>query len=227
MPDAANSLVRSPLFRSLAPPAIQQLDRACAWRRAQAREWIVDYQSGGTEVFFVVRGHVRVVIAGAERDTILHDIRDGEFFGEIAAIDRQPRSAGILAMVDTILAVMPPEVFRRAVHEHSDVCDQVLAILVGRVRALTDRATEASSLSVRHRIFAELLRLSRCGISGPVISPPPTHAELAGRVNSNRETVTRELGAMDRAGLIERRRGAIVLLDADRLRQEVAEAVAG
>ena len=64
------------------------------------------------------------------------------------------------------------------------------------------------------------------GRSGPVVSPPPTHAELAGRVNSHREAVTRELGAMDRAGLIERRRGAIVLVGADRLRREVAEAVA-
>ncbi len=226
MSATTDTLGRVPLFRSLAPAATQRLDRACAWRRAQAREWVLDYQAGGTDLYFVVRGHVRVVIAGAERETILRDIRDGEFFGELAAIDRQPRSAGIVAMTDTVLAVMPAEVFRQAVHEHPDVCDQVLAALVAQVRTLANRANEASCLTVKHRIYAELLRLSRPGISGPVVSPPPTHAELAGRVNSHREAVTRELGAMDRAGLIERRRGAIVLLNADRLRQEVAEAVA-
>ena len=55
-------------------------------------------------------------------------------------------------------------------------------------------------------------------------SPPPTHSELAARVSSHREAVTRELGALKRAGLIERRRGAIALLDAERLRLMVAEA---
>jgi len=55
------------------------------------------------------------------------------------------------------------------------------------------------------------------------VSPPPTHAELAARVSSHREAITRELNALARARLIERRRGAIVLLDADRLRAMIAE----
>jgi len=55
------------------------------------------------------------------------------------------------------------------------------------------------------------------------VSPPPTHAELAARVSSHREAITRELNALARARLIERRRGAIVLLDAGRLRGMVSE----
>ena len=221
-----SSLGRVPLFRSLPPEAVAQLDRACAWLRAQAREWVLDYQDEGTDLYFVVRGHVRAVITGADRETILRDINDGEFFGELAAIDGQPRSAGIVAITDTVLAAMPAQTFRRAIHAHPDVCDQVLATLVARVRALANRANEVSALSVKHRLYAELLRLARPAGESPVVSPPPTHAELAGRVNSHREAITRELNAMERAGLIERRRGAIVVVDATRLRQEVANAFA-
>ena len=226
MSRTAETLARIPLFRSLGEDAVRRLDAGCIWRRASAREWVLDYQSGGTDLFFVLRGHVRVVITAAGREVILRDIQDGEFFGELAAIDHRPRTAGILAITDTTVARMPASVFRRAVHEHPDVCDQLLRALVAQIRTLANRADEQSNLGVRERLYAELLRLARAPASGEgrlIVSPPPTHAELAARVSSHREAITRELGAMERAGLIERRRGAVVLLDVDRLRRMIAE----
>jgi CRP/FNR family transcriptional regulator, cyclic AMP receptor protein len=221
------TLARIPLFRSLDEAAIRHLDAACTWRRASAGAWVLDYRSGGTELFFVLHGHVRVVIAGASREMILRDIHDGEFFGELAAIDGRPRSAGVLAVTETLVARMPAAVFRRAVHEHPDVCDQLLLTLVTQIRALSNRANEHSTLGARQRLYAELLRLARvpAGADGGrlVVSPPPTHAELAARVSSHREAITRELNALERGGLIERRRGAIVLLDAPRLRRMAAQ----
>lgn len=226
MSKPAETLAQIPLFRSLGPDEVRRLDARCAWRRAAAKEWVLDYESGGTDLFFVLQGHVRVSIAAAGREVILRDIRDGEFFGELAAIDQRPRSAGILAITDTLVARMPAGVFRQAVHEHADVCDQLLQTLVAQVRTLANRANEQSNLGVRQRLHAELLRLARKPINGgpPVVSPPPTHAELAARVSSHREAITRELNAMARGRLIERRRGAIVLLDANRLREMVEEA---
>jgi DNA-binding MarR family transcriptional regulator len=73
---------------------------------------------------------------------------------------------------------------------------------------------------VRRRIYAELLRLGRKARKddvASVISPPPTHAELAARVSSHREAVTRELNRLETEGFLERRRGAIVILDRERL----------
>jgi CRP-like cAMP-binding protein len=227
MSQAQRSLGVVPLFRGLDAEALRRLEAACFWRQVAAKEWVVDHQGDGTDVFFVLRGHVRVVMTVAGKETILRDIRDGEYFGELAALDLRPRSAGIVAITDSTLARMGAEVFRRAIHEHPSVCDQVLAVLVGQIRMLANRANEAAGLRMKHRLWAELLRLARPGPlpSGlPIVSPPPTHAELAGRVNSHREAVTRELNASERAGLIARRRGAIVLLDADRLRRMVMEA---
>ncbi len=227
MSQTQRTLARVPLFRGLDAEALHRIDAACTWRQVAAKEWVVDHQNGGTDVFIVLRGHVRVVVSVGGKETILRDIRDGEFFGELAAIDLQPRSAGIVAITDSTLARMGADMFRRVIHEHPSVCDQVLAVLVGQVRMLANRANEAAGLRMKHRLWAELLRLARPGpnASGlPVVSPPPTHAELAGRVNSHREAITRELNASERAGLIARRRGAIVLLEADRLRQMVTEA---
>jgi CRP-like cAMP-binding protein len=222
----SETLARMPLFRSLDSEAIRRLDSQCVWRRAKARERVLDYKDGGADLYFVSRGHLRVLIrTPAGKESILRDIRDGEYFGELAAIDGQPRSAGIVAVTDSIVARMPPAIFRGIVHAYPDVCDQLLVLLASQIRMLANRVNEYGTLDVRTRVYAELLRLARTGQSGEaVISPPPTHAELAARVSSHREAITRELNSLARAGLLGRRRGALVLLDPARLASLVEEA---
>ena len=122
---------------------------------------------------------------------------------------------------------MSPALFRDIVHRHPNVCDQLLALLASQIRILANRVNEFGSLDVRARIHAELLRLSRPADRDErhaVISPPPTHAELAARISSHREAVTRELNRLIRAGLLERRRGALVLLDPAQLTALIEEA---
>jgi CRP-like cAMP-binding protein len=225
-----NSLAAVPLLRSVDPDELRRLEARCTWRRVSAREWVLDHQASGTDTFFLLQGIVRVSVSAAGRETILRDIRAGEFFGELAALDGRPRSAGIMAVTDAVLASMPAGVFREVIHRYPDVCDQVLACLVREIRTLANRTNETAGLSLKPRLWAELLRLARpasAGGPGMVVSPPPTHAELAARVSGHREAVTRELGALERAGLIERRRGAIVLADAPRLHRMVEAAAQG
>ncbi|WP_342359218.1 Crp/Fnr family transcriptional regulator [Terrarubrum flagellatum] len=223
------TLARIPLFRSLDSKAIRALDGQCGWKRYRAGEWIIDCGDKSVDLFVVSQGHVRVqirMISGKE--ALLRDIHDGEYFGELAALDGQPRSAGIVAVTDTVIARMSPSVFRAAVHAHPDVCDQLLALLASQVRMLANRVNEFTSLDVRHRLYAELLRIARpARDSGGemVISPPPTHAELAARVSTHREAVTRELGKLAKAGLLMKRRGALALSDPGKLRAMIEEAM--
>src|SRR5436305_11615572 len=199
------TLAKVPLFRSLAADAIAALDTQCSWRRAPAGQWIIDYQDASSDVFFVVSGAVRVVIQSAGREVLLRQIDAGEFFGELAAIDEAPRSSGIVATTDVTIARMSAGTFRAAVHAHPDVCDQLLALLVGQIRMLANRVNEFSTLDVRHRIHAELLRLSRPepgNEAHAIISPPPVHAEIAARVSTRREAVARELKALERESML-------------------------
>src|SRR3982075_3855079 len=127
-----------PLFRSLAADAIVARDRQCLWRRAPGGQWIIDYQDASSDVFFVVSGAVHVVIQSAGREVLLRQINAGELFGELAAIDKAPRSSGIVAMTDVTVARMSVTAFRAAVHAHPDVCDQLLALLAGQIRMLAN-----------------------------------------------------------------------------------------
>jgi CRP/FNR family cyclic AMP-dependent transcriptional regulator len=224
----SQTLARIPLFRSLTGEAIRRLDSQCIWRRAKARECVLDYKDRGTDLYFVTQGHVRVLIrANTGKESILRDIRDGEYFGELAAIDGLPRSAAIVAVTDAVIAAMPPAVFRGLVHQTPDVCDQLLVLLASQIRMLANRVNGYGTLDVRARLYAELLRLSRPAREGEaqaVISPPPTHIELAARVSARREAITRELKSLERAGLLERRRGALVLLDTAQLARLIEQA---
>ena len=222
------TLAKIGLFRSLDGAEIARLDTQCSWRRASRNQWIVEYQDTSSDVFFIVSGIVRVKLQSVSgREVLLREIGAGEFFGELAAIDNRPRSAGIVAVTDVIVARMPAPVFRGAVHVHPDVCDQLLALLAGQIRMLANRVNEFTTLDARYRIYAELLRLARPEAGKPkraVISPPPVHAEIAARVSSRREAVVRELKALERSGLVERRRGALVLTDTARLRYFIEQA---
>ena len=192
-------------------------ERRSLWRHASAKEWLLEQNDVGTDIYFLTSGVVRVLITPSpDREVILGDISAGGYFGEMAAIDGQPRSAGILAITDATIACMSASVFRELIHKYPDVSEQLLRQLVARIRALDERVNEFSSMDVKHRIYSELLRLSRPDPTDShraLVSPPPVHADIAARVSTRREMVARELKALERAGLLTKRRGAFVITD--------------
>jgi len=222
------TLAKISLFRSLSASAVQRLDTQCIWRRASPKEWIIDYQDDSNDVFFVISGSARVKLqALSGREVLLREIEAGEFFGELSAIDRQPRSSGIMAVTEVTVARMAAVIFRDIVHGHPDVCDQVMALMAGQIRNLVTRVHEFTNLDAKHRIYAELLRLSKPVAGNPdqaLVSPPPAHTEIAARVSIRREAVAREIKALERAGIIGRRLGALVLTDTAQLRKMIDDA---
>jgi CRP/FNR family transcriptional regulator, cyclic AMP receptor protein len=166
------------------------------------------------------------------REVGFRDLGAGEMFGELAAIDGLPRSTHIVALRPSFIATLPGAVFGSALEREPALALYVMRRLARLVRLLSDRVVEFSTLGVRNRIHAELLRLARQGkVSGRQarVENPPTHAEMATLISTHREAVTRELRSLTQAGLIRRERGALVILDLDRLEvlvRDVADTLA-
>ena len=103
----------------------------------------------------------------------------------------------------------PAAAFQELLQTEPKVAQALLPQLVTKIRALTTRVYEFSTLAVNNRIQAELLRLAslapREGKSAHIV-PAPTHVEIASRVSTHREAVTRELNRLSRIGIIERKR---------------------
>jgi len=213
----SETLARCDVFSDLEDSEIDRLNTRCVWRRFDAGSEILSHKDDTTDVYFVVAGTVRVIISSIRgRDTVFRDIEAGDYFGEIAAIDGQRRSASVVAMTNATVAKMPAHVFQDLAKVNGPVCYRILERAIRQIRYLSERINEFRTLDVRHRIFVELLRLARLPAAPAdeaVISPPPTHQEIADRVSTRREAVARELKGLERDGLLYRRRGALVITD--------------
>ena len=215
------------LLCDLLQPALAETAQNCRWRSYSANEQIIDRQSEATDVFFVVEGRARVVnysISG--REITLDDIEAGGHFGELAAIDGQPRSASVMALTDCSLAILPQDKFLALVYENSGIALKVMGGLASIIRNSTERIMDLSTLAANNRVQADLLRqaLHNCdGKNTASISPIPVHADIASRVSTTRETVARVMNDLARQGLLERQKNVLIINDVQRLQKMVEE----
>ena len=208
---------------------LTSFESRCRWRRFDTDEILVDFDDVSTDVYFIVSGEVRILIrTQSGKEVILGEMRGGQMFGELAAIDGVSRSANVTALTRGEVCTMPAQVFREVVFAAPPVADRLLKLLTKRVRELNARLMEHSVLDLRHRLYSELLRLSapRAGsASERVVTPPPYHHVLAARIGCRREQVTREFTTMTQEGLVERTRGALVLKKPEVFQARIAEAL--
>ncbi len=208
---------------------LSSFESRCRWRRFDTEEILVDFDEESTDVYFLVAGDVRILIrTPAGKEVILGEMRAGQYFGELSAIDGVRRSANVTALTRGELCVMPATVFRELVNASPVISDRLLRLLTARVRELNGRLMEQAVLDLRHRLYAELLRMSVPRAQGGperVVTPPPYHHILAARIGCRREQVTREFTSMTQEGLLERTRGALVLKRPDVLEERVQEAM--
>lgn len=223
-----HSLRQISIFRNAAESTLDRVAALSRWQRHADGTIILSYQDASTDIFFILEGAVRAIIYAPDGKALLFtDLEEGEAFGEIAAIDRGPRSASIEALRPTLVAVMSASDFERILRDDAEVCIAALRLLTSRIRRLSERVYEFRALAVQNRIHAELLRLAKgSGVKhGDVaMSPAPTLAEIADRVSTHREAVSRELSRLGSLGLIVREGSALRITDVARLADLVREA---
>jgi len=224
------ALERIGIFRDLDAREIERLTQRVNWRNYKAHQQIIGHQDASTDVYFMVSGTVRVILfSSAGKEVAFRDIQAGECFGEFAAIDGAPRSANVIALTDVMIGTVSAETFRSILQEYPAVSMAMLTYLTKMVRSLSERIFEFSTLAVKNRIHSELLRLAREGErDGKTarISPAPTHADIAARISTHREAVTRELNELTKNGLISRDGRTLIISDLEELERLVHE-VAG
>lgn len=210
-----NSLGELAFFKDLTDFDFKRFERRCSWKKVEFGQTIVDYEDFSNEVYFLLTGHVRILIRTAGgKEFILAELQDGEFFGELSAIDGETRSANVTALTRTVICIVPAEVFRDMLVSSTSMSGRVMQLLSRRIRALNARLLEHSVLDVRHNLYAELLRLSIPRQQAEwirVVTPPPYHHVLAARIGCRREQITRELRMMEQEGLLQKARGGLVL----------------
>lgn len=215
------------LLADLSAKEVEAIEHACRFKTYRAHEQIIDRQSGSQDVFFVVHGKVRVVnYSLAGREITLDDVGAGSYFGELSAIDGQPRSASVMALAETLVASLPRTAFLKVLGDHPSTAHKLMTRLAQIVRSATDRIMDLSTLAANNRVHAELLRLARAGMKGEnkaVIRPIPVHGDIASRISTTRETVARVLNDLARQGVVTRTKDSLLVNDVERLGDLVEE----
>jgi len=200
----------------------RDFEKSCRWRRFAPNEQIIDQQSDSRDVYFITRGRVRVVnftISGKE--VALEDLNEGQYFGELAAIDGLPRSSSVIALEDADIAKMSPERFQTVLKMHPDVALKVMRNLASIIRTSTERIIDLSTPGANNRVHGELLRQAAASASASadntaIIKPIPVHSDMASRASTTsttRETVARVLSDLSKKGIVKREKDSLVICD--------------
>jgi CRP-like cAMP-binding protein len=208
-------------------------DRAVLEERFVVRNYargeiVISHLDEDREVFFVLEGRLRATLYSSHGHEVSYrDIGTGDVVGELAAIDGAPRSATVEALEPARVGLLSADAFLELVKTCPGLNTILLEHLSAQIRRLTGRVFEFTTLVVRDRLLHELLRLAEAaGVQeGRVeIRPAPTQFELAHRISSHREVVSREMSGLAKAGLVVKRQGALIVSDLEQLRGLIADA---
>lgn len=215
------------LFEELGEADLARIGESCSTRTYEKGAQILGDKDRSTDVFFILDGVVRAnTISPEGREVIYSEIGTGAIFGEFSAIDGLPRSTAVFAVTDCTVAKMTAKRFFELLRGNGAVATRLVELLVAKIRAMSERVFEVSALSVRERLRRELLRLAAEGKRQGkmiVIKPAPTHYEIAARIGSHREAVTREFNRLETESLLAVSRRQISILDLEKLERADGE----
>lgn len=188
-PTPGRSLAGIDLLKAIPADHLTRLQDRCIWREMRPNEVVFELDDPSADVYFIVRGKLRIVIrrdrlaappadapagteAGTEADAeaeteggaadlvTLAEFTSGDTFGELAAVDGRPRSARALALDNGLLAILPRAEFLALVEDHPPFALALLNRFAGFIRSLNGRVYSLSTLTPRQRVFMELVRLA-------------------------------------------------------------------
>lgn len=194
-------------------------------RRVYGRNELIFSQGDeGDGLYVVESGHVGISRQNADGDELIITIQEpGEYFGELALFDREPRSAAATAVEGASLLFLSREAFRDFLEAHPAALFTCLEVVVQQLRRCTDLVDELALLDVRSRLARRLLRLMDQGALEPGASDGfalrITQQHLASMTGATRESVNKHLNALVDEGVILLERGRINILDREALEE--------
>lgn len=229
-------LCRVPVFSALEEADLQRIAQLAVPRSFEAGQVVFREGDRSDTCYVVHAGRARAVHDHGDGRTItLATFGSGDIFGELALFEDERRSATVEALEPTsALAVLGPDM-RRLMAEHPQIAMRLLIALARRLRESNERLARRSFQTVQSRVASALSELveqaqsSTSPASGESSRDEPSHdvpilatqADLAKLAGSSRESASRFLAVLERAGVISQGRGKLVVHDPGALRSYV------
>ena len=219
-------LHRVPVFAALAEEELERVAEVTVPRRFAAGEVVFREGDESSTCYIVRSGHVRAVREHTDgRSITLATFGPGDIFGELAMFDDERRTATIEAIDESEAIAILAGDMRRLLREHPEIAVKLLSSLVQRLRQTNERLTAQSFQTVQSRVatvLAQLVEAARAeGQQDSDVLITSTQAELAQLAGSSRESASRFLAVLERAGIITQGRGKLTVHEPEALQRYV------
>jgi CRP/FNR family cyclic AMP-dependent transcriptional regulator len=214
--DERELLRNVPIFSELSDPDVATLARV-ATRRRYPKDTVVFFENEEGDIFFMIlEGRIKVTILGDDgREIILSVLGAGDFFGELALLDNEPRSATAIAIEESELLSLHRTDFENVIAGNPAILGALIKVLTTRLRRANHQISTLALLDVYGRVARVMLDMAKEEgkrlKDGRIAFRRATHQEIANRIGTTRETVTRMLKDLERHGLIRVEGKEIVL----------------
>jgi CRP/FNR family cyclic AMP-dependent transcriptional regulator len=211
-----------PLFSELSQPELERIAQVAVPRSYPGDTRVFHEGDPGDACYIVKEGSVRVTREHPDgRAITLATLGPGAIFGELAMFDGERRSASIEATEDTELLALPAGDVRRLIREHSEMAEKLVVALTRRLRNANERITRQSFQTVPSRVAGVLNQLLAEDTLAPIVREGVTirlrQSDLAQLAGTSRESVSRFLATLERAGVVQVGRGRVTVLEPERL----------
>lgn len=222
----ANFFKQVPLFSNLDEAEIDQLSQICSERNFEKGQTIFYEEDMGTSFYIIISGQVKIVMLSSDgREHILGLLKEKDFFGEMALLDGEPRSATAIALVDVKTITITREDFHRILKNNPAMSIKIMAVLCKRLRQADRHVESLAFLSAPGRVARILIQLSEDHGTKEgdkvIISHQMTRQEFANIAGTSRETLTRVLMEFQDDGLIDISKSQIIILNKKHLKERV------
>ncbi len=223
------------LFRELDQATREIIAQRFKLRQYAKGQYVISENQPNREVYFLVSGTVHACAFSHNGKQVQFEaLTPGMMFGELAAIDGKERSSDCIASTNATIATIDASDFHQLIDEYQSVRHEVIQRLAFMVRMHMRKLYELTTFPVGQRVRFELLRIASnfatqnaeqdiikstdeekelVDQSDVVLTKVPTHAEIAARIGTHREAVTRELKSLESDGVITWRPGSYVIHD--------------
>lgn len=186
------------MFSGLDDETLRRLERDFVHRDYVKGDVVVHADEAGDTFCLIVRGKVKVQTVSINgKEIILSILGPGDFFGEMAILEEEPRSASVVAAEKLELLTLPKRVFCSLLDENGSFTRSLLAELSSRLRRASGRIESLATLDVFGRLARFLIDTAeREGVEnedGFISIERPTHQDIASTIGTSRETVSRLL----------------------------------
>lgn len=197
-----------PIFTDLDESTLDKIAALGNFRKFEKESVILLENETGSALFVIVNGKVKVSRTSDDgREVILTILTDSDFFGEMAILDGQNRSANVTAIEDTELFLIQRSDFLDLLYNHPEVSISLLTELTKRLRGADMKIKSLSLKDAEGKVATVILQLAddigkiKQGVVE--IDKLPFQHDLANMAGTSRETISRTLHSFSKKGLIE------------------------